>query len=126
MQENRDMFKLKKQIISSIKRKIRPLLWNCGYGSTVKSKWQQERIFHFKTAGCHQEVYKIICGIVVTEFQGFTQDGLIMDCEGGGMVALTFQKIPIEDLIRIENLLKKKIDFYKSLRKKMLHYKNNP
>jgi hypothetical protein len=122
MKDYTNIFKTKRQVISSIKRLIRPLLWKCGYGETVKSKWQPDLIFHFKTAGCNQELYKIPRPIVVTEgFQGFTKDGIIKDMYAGGMATLTFEQLPLEDLIRIETLLERQISFYKELCKKMLN-----
>lgn len=47
------------------------------------------------------KTYTLLGGFVVTTFEGFTEDGVITDAEGGGLATVSWASLPLEDLFRL-------------------------
>jgi hypothetical protein len=104
------IFKEKKKLAKRLCKMVKPLLW--------KPAQYEKLLFDFGTAKL-RETYKIPKGIVIAEFQGFTDTGIISDSHAGGLSTCDFINYPIEDLIRMENFLTKKIERFKQAKKAM-------
>ena len=52
---------------------------------------------------------KPVGGFVVEDIIGFTGNGVLDDAYGGGCTVLPYNNIPVEDLLKIESLLKQEI-----------------
>lgn len=105
-QTYKTIFQEKKRLVSRLKRMIKPLLWQ-------PNGYQDLKVFVFSKVKL-QYTYKLRNAIMLKEFEGFFNDGIIEDSYGGGLVTSDFQYYPIEDLIRLENFLIRKLDSFKT------------
>lgn len=49
------------------------------------------------------KVYPLLGGLLVKEFQGFSEDGVVLACEGESLDAVKWANIPVEDLFRLQD-----------------------
>jgi hypothetical protein len=114
------IFKVKRQICARLRRAVRPLLWESGFGPyRGTGDRTHTRLVSFKHLGMPQEYYTIRKAVSDTpEFNGFTSTGTFANgtcC----IVTTDFEQWPVEDLIRIENWLARRINMMIGLRAAM-------
>lgn len=95
---------IKRQCIRAILRILKPKFWPSGYNTgkpsrplllvTVK-KPLKSRSYHFNTDGDRGEML------------GFTEEGVMTDAEGGGMLTAYYEAMCLEDLIKLRTLVKR-------------------
>lgn len=100
----------RRKLIRALKKTIAPYLRNSGYahreanGVTRPLKLWVPRDGSGEPTG---KTYRLPRGFVVTSFEGFTEEGVITDSYGGGLVTTFWDGMPIEDLFRLQNWMNK-------------------
>jgi hypothetical protein len=94
----------KRRLVRRILLMVRPVWRKTGYYRT-----DQERVLIW-TPGKHNQAIAMPRNLVVQNILGVTQDGIAEDAEFGGLVTIYWPAIPVEDLIRIERFVRKRLD----------------
>ncbi len=106
----------RRAILREIRTMIEPHLWESGYrkaldpskgflgGSRSLRLWiprdRKGEIVHRDWA---------LGGYVLETIQGVTEDGAIVDGAGGGLVSERWEGIPVEDLVKLQSWLRRKL-----------------
>lgn len=96
------------KLVRAVKAKIKPLLYPSGYrkGPVGNSRALQVWVPPESRKGTNPKTFKIKGLFLLQDgFEGFTEDGVIVDAFGGGLVTTYWEGIPIEDLYRIDRWL---------------------
>lgn len=93
--------KERNQLISAIKKLVKPRLWPSGYvgkGGNPLKVWFPRDSKGKIVAG---KGFKLPRGFVLKEFDGFAENGIAIDGYAGALVVLGYEDVPIEDLFRL-------------------------
>lgn len=106
----------RRAILREIQVMIEPHLWESGYrtaldprkgilgGSRPLRLWMPR-----DRKGTVVDRDWALGGYVLETIQGVTEDGVIVDGAGGGLVTERWEGIPVEDLIRLQSWLRRKL-----------------
>lgn len=86
----------RKKLTRAIMKLVAPRLHGSGYVGVQLTVFKRERKIRYPLSSCLEE------GIM-----GFTQDGIITDAYGGGLMTVGYDQVCLEDLIKINNMVKK-------------------
>jgi len=91
------------QLTSALKRLVRPHLQPSGYrdGPVGASKPLNLWVPRKPNGSPTMKSFSLKGGFVVSEFEGFTTHGVIVDGFAGGLVTVDYGAMPIEDLFRL-------------------------
>lgn len=105
-----DVFKQKRRIIRKLRKLIKPLLYPGGYVDKSEPDGKLW-LYAFRTKKHGTSLPIRIPKAIgrVHQFYGFTRRGIIEDAYAGGMLDGPFEGMPIEDLIRVLNIVEKKL-----------------
>ncbi len=102
----------RKQLVASLKQCIRPLLHATGY--VTRPTLAQADPQRFLQAwvptdirGKRTEKAYRLNGFVLTQFDGFTANGVITDATAGGLATVEFDSLPLEDLFKLVSWAKR-------------------
>lgn len=83
-------------LVRAIMKVVAPHLHDSGYVDTRLTVFKRERKIRYPLSHCLEE------GIM-----GFTQDGIITDAYGGGLMTVGYEQVCLEDLIKIKAMVSK-------------------
>jgi hypothetical protein len=94
----------RKALLKAILAQIKPFFWVSGYVRNPATD-RRENVPLWVPRNAKGELtlksYSLKGGMVIDTFEGFTDEGVITDGTGGGMVTTYWHGIPIEDLYRL-------------------------
>jgi hypothetical protein len=100
----------RRRLIRDIQRTVAPYLWDSGYRTCKdprKPRFEPGNRRPLKLWSPLKDgkptgkTWKLRGTYVLTEFQGFTEHGLITDCESGMIVTTGYDDLPLEDLLKL-------------------------
>lgn len=107
----------KRQVINRIKQLVAPRLHDSGYVKQPFSGFGCVRLCTFGTRKDDRYIFPQpitlnVRGLVSFDeadesIEGFTEDGIITDAYGGGLLTRSYDTIALEDLIKIEEATRK-------------------
>lgn len=118
-------------LVAVLKKAIKPFLYESGYikGFGGDNKRPLKLWVPRDAKGkVTNKAYTLLNGFVIAEFEGFTEDGVIIDAFGHGLVTKDWPAIPIEDLYRLSNWVERmlpKLTAYDQLQKKQAKASRN-
>jgi hypothetical protein len=83
---------------------IKPLLYPSGYRKNPMTPASRALLIwvpHSTAGVALQKTYQLKGGFVIQSFDGFTEDGVIVDATGYGLATVFWKGIPMEDLFRL-------------------------
>lgn len=105
---------IRRGLLREVKALLEPHLWNSGYSKPLNPKqgiFGEKRPLRVWLPADKKGKVTFrdwpIGGLVIEELQGFTEDGVIVDAAGGGLVTAYWRGIPTEDLALLVRWLKK-------------------
>jgi hypothetical protein len=93
--------KLRTQLIRAIRKLVKPHFWESGYAGKNKKGlmlWVPKDTRGTPT----YQTFKLNRNFVLTEFQGFSEEGVITDSFAGGLACTAYESLPLEDLYRLQ------------------------
>lgn len=93
------------RLVRAIKAQIAPFLYPSGYriGVIGKSRPLLLWVPKDKKGNPLRRSFKLQNALVIEDFEGFTEEGVIGDSYGHGLSVTYWNGIPIEDLFRLSN-----------------------
>jgi hypothetical protein len=100
----------KTRVIKRINELVAPHMWNSGYrkgpiGQSRSLKLWVPRDEKQESTG---KSFTLRGGFVIQTFEGFSEEGVIVDSYGGGLVTSDYRGLPLEDLYKLEKFVEKR------------------
>ena len=92
----------KRAIIRRIEAQIAPHLWESGYVTGPIGASRPLRLWVPKQPNAYKRPRFRLNGLTVDVCEGVSEEGMITDSDGGGLVTMPFSALPLEDLLRVE------------------------
>ncbi|MHD0644440.1 hypothetical protein ACYPKM_02235 [Pseudomonas aeruginosa] len=96
--------KARRQVMTALRKKFTPHMWNSGYRTGGRNILEGERR-PLKLWSPRDKQGNFIDiemkGLVLTDFGGFSEEGVIVDSSGGGLVTQPLSAFPLEDLLML-------------------------
>jgi hypothetical protein len=100
----------KKRVIARITESVAPHMWNSRYrkGPIGQSRSLKLWVPMDDKQQPTGKTFTLRGGFVIKTFEGFSEEGLIVDSYGGGLVTSGYLKLPLEDLYKLEKFVEKR------------------
>lgn len=96
--------KLRSQTIAALKNKLDPLMYDSGFRVGKVGSSRPMKLWSPKARPVIFEE-----GMALTEFWGWSEQGVITDAYGGGCITESLSSIPLEDLMMLQTWVEENV-----------------